>query len=222
MGANLATKTLRRISQKLWGGKTPGELLSKRFKIFVLLATFLVVISKPLYASGVTFPNFEMIIPTLIVVGSFSLPCGRTKFWRLLTRYFGLIVLIGVFAVDLAIWGFRTIYFFTWSGFIVCWFWGMRNKLSMFDKTKKLLWRTMLSAAAAIIIFDLFTGVVGWSLVSGAGLLACFLAQIPFTLYHLSSLIFIPPLVGLGKAMVKVRVPVPVAVAVKRGVGVQE
>jgi hypothetical protein len=41
-------------------------------------------------------------------------------------------------------------------------------------------------------------------------------------LYHLSSLIFVPPLVGLGKAMVKVKVPVPVAVAVKRGVGVQE
>jgi hypothetical protein len=43
---------------------------------------------------------------------------------------------------------------------------------------------------------------------------AVFLAQIPFTLYHFASLIFIPPLVGLGKAMVKVKVPIQVAVPV--------
>jgi hypothetical protein len=45
-----------------------------------------------------------------------------------------------------------------------------------------------------------------------------FLGQIPFTLYHLASLIFVPPLVGLGKLMVKVKVPVPVAVKVRAGV----
>lgn len=215
------TRARRKIAEKIWGGRTPDEVLSKRFKIFVLIAIFLIAISKPLYASGVTFPNFELIIVTTVVVGSFSLYCGPTRFWRRVTRYFGVIVLATVFIVDIALWGFHSIYLFTWSGFLIVWVWAMRNKLSMFDKFKKLLWRTMLTAAAAIIIFDIYTGIIGWSVLGGAGLLTAFLGQIPFTLYHLSSLIFVPPLVGLGKAIVRVKVPVPVAVAVKQVLGVR-
>ena len=211
-------KVMRKVSEKIWGGRTSSEVLSKRFKIFVLFGIFFIGISKLLYLAGITFPNLELVIPTLVVIGSFSLFCGPTKFWRGVTRYFGVIALVSVFLIDLRVWGFRHIYVFTWSGFIICWLLGMRNKLSMFDKFKKLLWRTTLTAAIAIIVFDIYTGVFGWSLVHGTGLAAAFLAQIPFTFYHLCSLIFIPPLVGLGKLMVKVKVPVPVAVEVRAGV----
>ena len=210
------------ISEKIWGGRTPSEVLSKRFKLFVFLGIFLIGISKLLYWAGITFHNLELIVPTLVVIGSFSLYCGGTKFWRGVTRYFGVIALISVVFIDLVIWGFRPIYAFTWSGFILCWFLGMQNKLPMFDKFKSLLWQTTLTAAVAILLFDLYTGVLGWSLLTGIGPASSFLAQVPFTLYHLCSLIFVPPLVALGKAMVKVKIPVPVAVAVKRGISIQE
>jgi hypothetical protein len=196
-------------------------VLSKRFKIFVLITIVLAGISKLLYLRGILPANVELIIPVLVVVGSLSLYCGPTKFWRIATRYFGLLVIIAVALVDLAFWGPSSIYVFTWSGFILCWLLAMRHKLSMFDKFKSLLWRTTLTTAAAIIIFDLFTGILGWSLVTGGGLVTVFLSQIPFTIYHLCSLLFVPPLVGLAKAMVKVKVPVPVAIAVKSGVEVQ-
>jgi len=212
-------RAMRRISEKIWGGRTPDGVLSKRFKIFVLLGIFLIGISKLLYLAGITFPNLELVIPTLVVIGSFSLYCGPSKFWRGVTRYFGVIALISVFLIDLGVWGLRPIWAFTWSGFIICWFLGMRNKLSMFDRFKKLLWRTTLTAAVAIIIFDIYTGVFGWSLVHGTGLAAAFLLQIPFTLRHLCSLVFVPPLVGLGKLMVKVKIPVSVAVAVRAQTG---
>lgn len=212
---------LRKISERIWGGRTPAEVLSKRFKIFVLIAIVLAGVSKLLYLNGILPANVELIIPTLIVVGSFSLYLGPTKFWRRTTRYFGLLVLVAIAITDLAFWGLRSIFVFTWSGFILCWLIGMRNKLSMFEKFKKLMLRTTLTAAAAIIIFDIYTGVVGWSLVTGTGLLVSLLAQIPFTLYHLSSLIFVPPLVGLGKLMVKVKVPVQVAVLADRQVRVR-
>jgi hypothetical protein len=94
----------------------------------------------------------------------------------------------------------------------------MRNKLSMFDKFKKLLWRTTLTAAIAIILFDVWTGLVGSSLTMGGSLWIVFLGQIPFTLFHLASLVFVPPLVGLGKLLVRVKVPVPVATRVGAGV----
>jgi hypothetical protein len=211
--------TMKKFAYKLWGGETSERVLAKRIKIFVLAGIMFIAISKLLYLRGLMpFPNFELIVPTLIVIGSFSLYCGGTKSWRYLTRYFGIIALVSVFIIDLSFWGFQPIYFFTWSGFVICWLIGLQNRLSMFDKFKKLLWRTTLTAAVAIIIFDVYTGVFGWSLVHGTGLVAAFLAQIPFTLYHLCSLIFIPPLVGLGKLMVKVKVPVPVAVKARAGV----
>ncbi len=212
---------LRKISEKIWGGRTPSEVLSKRFKIFVLITIVLASMSKLLYLKGILPANVELIIPCLVVVGSLSLYCGPTKFWRRTTRYFGLLVLVAIALVDLAFWGLHSIFIFTWPGFVVCWLLAMRHKLSMFDRFKSLLWRTTLTAAAAIIIFDLYTGVFGWSLVTGGGLVTVFLSQIPFTIYHLCSLLFVPPLVGLAKAMVKVKVPVPVAIAVKSGVEVQ-
>ena len=224
----LFSKELKRISEKFFGGKTPAEVLARRFKLFVLICIALIAASKLLYLHGILPANVELIIPTLVVIGSLSLSCGPTKFWQRVTRYFGLIALISVTLIDILpiwpgkrYWGPHPIYAFTWSGFILCWLLGMRHKLSMFDRFKRLLWRTTLTAAAAIIAFDLYTGVFGWSLVMGTGLAAAFLAQIPFALYHLCSLIFVPPLVGLAKVMVKVKVPVPVAIAVKRGVMVQ-
>ncbi len=225
MGGSLRiTGVRRKIAEKIWGGRTPDEVLSKRYKIFVFLGIFLIgMFAVYRYFIGITFlPNFEWIIPILVVTGSFSLYCGPSKFWRIVTRYFGVLAVISAFIVWFIMFGILPIHAFVWSGFIFAWLLAMRNKLSMFDKFKKLLWRTTLTAAIAIIVFDIYTGVFGWSLVHGAGLAAAFLAQIPFTLYHLCSLIFIPPLVGLGKLLVKVKVPVPVAIAAERQVRVQE
>lgn len=212
----------RKIAIKLFGGENPGSVLAKRIKLFILLGIVLIAISKLLYLRGLMpFPNFELIIVTLVVIGSFSIYTGENKFWRGVTRYFGIIALVSVFLIDVGFWGIRKIYIFTWSGFIICWLFGMRNKLSMFDKFKKLLWRTTLTAAVAILIFDIYTA-SGWALISGTGLATVFLNQIPFTLYHFCSLIFVPPLVGLGKAMAKIKVPVPVAVPVGGRVRVGE
>jgi hypothetical protein len=212
---------IKKLAYKLFGGETSERVLAKRIKIFVLIGIVFIAISKLLYLRELMpFPNFELIVPTLVVIGSFSLYCGEKKSWKYLTRYFGVLAIVTVFIIDLVFWGFRPIYIFTWSGFVICWLIAMQNKLSMFNKFKKLLWRTTLTAAIAIIIFDIYTGVFGWSLVHGIGLAAAFLNQLPFTLYHLCSLIFIPPLVGLGKLMVKVKVPIQVAVAAQSRVGV--
>ena len=177
--------------------------MAKRFKIFVLFAIGFIAVSKLLYLTGVMpFQNFELIIPTLVVIGSLSLYCGESKSWRYLIKYFGIIALVSVFLIDLAFWGFNPIYAFTWSGFIIIWIVGMKNKLSSFDRFKKLLYRMTLTAAIAILIFDVWTAFgswLGWGEKSLAGLAAVYLAQIPFTLYHLGSLLFVPPLLGLGK-----------------------
>jgi len=198
--------------------------MAKRFKIFVLLAIGFIAVSKLLYLAGVMpFQNFELIIPTLVVIGSLSLYCGESKSWGYLVKYFGIIALVSVFIIDLAFWGFNPIYAFTWSGFIIIWIVGMKNKLSAFDRFKKLLYRTTLTAAIAILIFDVWTAFgswLGWGEKSLAGLAAVFLAQVPFTLYHLGSLLFVPPLLGLGKLMIRVKVPVSVAARAKSGVRV--
>ncbi|MFN4132991.1 MAG: DUF6580 family putative transport protein [Candidatus Hadarchaeales archaeon] len=199
--------------------KNTEKILSIRIKIFVILGLILAAASKFLYISRlVPFPNFELIIPTLVVIGSFSLPCGSSKSWRLVTRYFGVFALLGVFLTDLAIWGALPIYAFTWSGFLMCWLIGLRNRLSLFDRFKKLFWRTTLTAAIAILIFDVWTAFgswLGWGEKSLLGLAAIYLAQIPFTFYHLASLVFIPPLVGLGKLMVKIKIPALTAISVR-------
>ncbi len=165
------------------------------------------------YFIGITFlPNFEWIIPVLVVTGSFSLYCGPSKFWRIVTRHFGVLAVISAFIVWFIMYGILPIHAFVWLGFIFAWLLAMRNKLSMFDKFKKLLWRTTLTAAIAILLFDVWTGLVGHTLTTGVSLWVAFLGQIPFTLYHLASLVFVPPLVGLGKVLVKVKVAAPVAV----------
>lgn len=211
----------KKVAAKLWGVGAPERVLARRIKLFILFGMLLIALSKLLYLGGVTFPNFELIIPTLVVVGCFSLPVGSRGSWRFLTRYLGVIALASVFFIDIGFWGFRSIYVFTWSGFIICWLFGLRNKLSMFGRFASLLYRATLTTAVAIIAFDIYTA-FGWAILTGAELMAVFIAQVPFTLYHLSSLVFVPPLVGLAKAMAKVKVQVPVAVSVKRGVGVRE
>lgn len=194
-------------------------MLAKRFKLFVLIAVALIVLSKLLYLGGVTFPNLELIIPTLVVVGSFPLYLGPTRFWRGINRNFSIIALGAIFLVDLVFWGPLTIYAFTWTGFTLAWFLGTRNRLSMFDKFRTLVGHTVLTAAIAILLFDLWTGIIGTSLTGWYGpittsstWLTAFFGQIPFTFYHLCSLVFVPPLVGLGKLLVRVKVPISVVV----------
>ena len=211
-----------KVSEKIWGGRNSDEILSKRFKLFVLLGAIFAGLFWVFRAVvGIELlPNFELFIPTLVVVGSFSLPTGRNRFWRALNRYFGVVALLSAVIFDLALfWSPRwtTVFVFKWSGFIFAWLLGMRNKLSMFDRFKTLLGTTLLTTAIAIILFDFWTGVIGWGLWSGSFWLAL-IGQIPFTFYHLTSLVFVPPLVGLGKLLVKVKVPVQVAVRAGTGV----
>lgn len=217
-------KIMERISRKIWGGKTPDEILSKRFKIFVLLGVLIAGLFWVYRAkAGVGFlPNFEWFIPVLVVVGSFSLPLGKSAFWRTVNRYFGVVVLISAIVFDLLLFGpgYMPIFVFRWSGFIFVWILAMRNKLSMFSRYKTLVGNTLLTTAIAILVFDIWTGIIGtplsgWhggAITTPAPWLAAFFGQIPFTFYHLCSLIFVPPLVGLGKLLVKVKIPVSVAV----------
>lgn len=188
---------------------------SGRFKLFVLLGALLVGISKLFYLHGITFPNLELIIPTLVVVGSFSPPLGGK--WGWVTRYFGVVSLLTVFLTDLAVWGPRPIYLFTWTGFLFAWFLGLRNKFSPFESFRKLLGSTLITAAIAILLFDFWTGIVGWSLLH-APLWVSFIGQVPFTLYHLCSLVFVPPLVAMAKLLVRTGLPVPIASPIKRRV----
>lgn len=206
---------MKNLIAKLSGGEHPEQVLVKRIKIFVLIGIVFIAISKLLYLRGVTLPNLELIIPTLVVIGCFSSP-------RHLRRYFVVVALAGIFLIDLAFWGFLPIYAFTWPGFVMCWLLATRNKLSMFDRFTKLLYRTTLTAAVAILLFDIWTcfgSWLGWYPKTLTGLAMAYLAQIPFTLYHLSSLIFIPPMVGLAKALVKIPIAVPLAVNVKARAG---
>jgi len=209
-------KIIGKISERIWGGRSPDEVLSKRYRLFVFIGIFLICIFAVYrYFVGINFlPNFEWITPVLVVTGSFSLHVGSSTLWQTITRYFGALAVISSFIVWFIMFGILPIHAFVWSGFVFAWLLGMRNKLSMFDKFKKLLWRTTLTTAVAIILFDVWTGLVGHTLTTGTSIWLVFLGQIPFTLYHLTSLIFVPPLVGLAKLIVKVKVPVPVAVKV--------
>ncbi|MEM2672016.1 MAG: hypothetical protein QXF20_00265 [Candidatus Hadarchaeales archaeon] len=177
------------------------------------MGTLLVGISKLLYLSGITFPNLELIIPTVVVVGSFSPPLGGRWGWA--TRYFGVLALLPVFLTDLAVWGLRPIYFFTWTGFLFAWLLGLHNKLSPFERLVKLLGSTLITTAIAILLFDFWTGIVGWSLLH-APLWVSFMGQVPFTLYHLCSLVFVPPLVTMAKVLVRMKLPIPVTLRIKR------
>ena len=45
------------------------------------------------------------------------------------------------------------------------------------------------------------------------------IGQIPFTLYHLLSIIFVPPLVALGKFVSRVKIAIPVLASNRLRVG---
>ncbi len=202
------------LTRKLWRGKNPDEILAKRFKIFVIIGISLIAVSKLLYLSGITIPNIELITPTLVIIGAFSLYTGSSRRWSKINRYFGFLALASVFSIDVIFWGFRTIYLFTWPGFLICWIIGMKKDFSFFDKFSNLAVEATFTAAIAIVFFDVFTAFGTWALwrpITLTALYEVYIAQIPFTLYHLGSLIFVPPLVGLGKMMNRVKVRVPVA-----------
>ena len=191
--------------------------LTHRTYAFLLAVGMCAVASKLLYLAGFLLPNLELVVPSLVVLGSVSLPFAPSRRAAWFTRYFGLLPLGGVFIVDLLCWGPNRIYLFTWSGFLFCWALAYLNRLSVFDRLSHLLWRTTLTAAAAIILFDVWTGLIGFPLLTGVSFTAALLGQIPFTLRHLLSLGFVPPLLLLGKLLV--RVPVPVAVPLTQKTG---
>lgn len=91
----------------------------------------------------------------------------------------------------------------------------MRKDFDFYDKFSDLAMEATITAAVAILLFDVFTSIGVWALwrpLTIGSLYGVFIAQIPFTLYHLGSLIFIPPLVGFGKMAQRVKVRAPVAV----------
>ena len=201
-------ETSRRLRRRLW--------------ILAGICLLLAASSKLLYLRGFTLPNLELIIPVLVVTGS-------TYLWRVdgraerVGRAFGLLVLGGVLAVDLLCWGWHPIYLFTWSGFLLVWLLATGNRVSPFSGFWPLLGRTALTGAAAILLFDLWTGVVGspltcpsfyGPLTSLHTWLTALALQFPFTLYHLSSLLFFPPLVGLLRLSTRIRVEAPLAIRV--------
>ncbi len=208
------------VSSKFWYGRNPDETMAKRFKVFVAVAVLLIGVSKLLYLIGITIPNIELVIPTLVVVGAFSLYTGGGKKWEERRKYFGLIALFSVFLTDFAFWGFKKIYLFTWPALMLCWFLGMRKDLSFFDKFSDLAVKATLTGAIAILAFDMITAFGTWLLwrpLTLATLYGVYAAQVPFTFYHLASLIFVPPLVGFGKIVsrVKMKVPTPVKTKVR-------
>jgi len=203
----------RKITRSLWGGETPEEILSKRYRLFVVIGMGLIsLFAIYRFFVGMDFlPNTEWIIPVLVVTGSFSLYCGSSRAWKIVTKYFGIWAVISAFIVWFITYGILPIHFFCWTGFVIVWLSSMQTKLSFSHRFSKLVLRTMLTAALAIIIYDVWTGLIGHSLVTGTSIWVAFIGQIPFTLRHLTSLFFVPPLVGLGKLLV--RVPVPVSVS---------
>ncbi len=213
------------ILRRLCGGKTADEVLIKRFRIFMITCLVLAISSKLLYLSGITLPNMELILPVLVVTGSTYLWHGSSEYWKKLNRYFGVVVILGVMLIELIFWGPLRIYVFTWSGFLLVWMLANKNKISPFSGFRNLLGHTMVTAAFAILLFDFWTGVIGSPLAGFYGPLtatstwfAAFIGQIPFTFYHLTSLAFIPPLVGFLKIITRVRIPVPVAVRTGAGI----
>lgn len=204
------------LTNKIWRGETPDKILAKRFELFVIVCISFIGLSQLLSAMGLPLPNLEMIIPVLIVMGAFSIYTGVSEKWSNVDKYFGILVLPIIFITDVVFWGFYRIYLFKWPAFIGCWLLAKRKDLSFFDGFSDLAFEATILAAVGIIFFDYFTA-TGWWLARGGaltlgGLIGIYIAQIPFTFYHFSSLIFVPPLVGLGKAMSKVKVKVPTAV----------
>jgi hypothetical protein len=150
---------------------------------------------------GLSFlPNFEWILPTLIVLGS------------LFPFEFGILALVFVQVLWTLLYGPKPIQIFTCSGFALVWFLARKRYLSPFGSLRKLIGQSLLTSAAGILLYDFWTGVLGWSLLGQASLYTSLLGQIPFTIYHLSSLVFVPPLVTLAKLTVRTKIPIVVPV----------
>lgn len=210
------------LSRKIWYGRDPDETLAKRFKLFLIVGISLIASGKFLSLAGFPIPNIELITPLLVIMGAFSLYMGRSEKWAKIRKYAGIIALTGVFLIDLVFWGFHKIYLFTWPGFIMVMLIARKKDLSFFDKFSDIAVEATVTAAAAIILFDIFTAFGCWLLwrpLTIASLYGVYLAQIPFTFYHLGSLIFVPPVVGFGKMISRVKLRAPVAVREGEKVG---
>lgn len=196
--------------RRLWEGESPEETLSKRYRLFVVAGALLIALFAVYrFFAGMDFlPNTEWIIPVLVVTGSFSVYCGPSRAWRAVTRYFGAIAVVSAFIVWFFTYGVLPIHAFCWSGFLLVWLFSLRVRTSVFDRFPRVLLRTTLAAAVAIIIYDVWTGLIGHTLVTGTSIWISLLGQIPFTLRHLTSLFFVPPLAGMGRLMLRVPVPV--------------
>jgi len=180
-----------------------------RKNAILLISLALVVVGKMLL-SGRLFPNFELIIPVIIVFGCFS------DSWR-----FPALVLPAVAILDVVLWGFSPIYLSTWSGLLICWLFLSKGAFDPFSPTPRIVRSSLKATLKAILLFDIYTAFWCWPLWyprTATGLLLTYLNQIPFTLYHLLSLIFVPPLAVVGKRMI--RVPVEVSVSTSARVGV--
>ncbi|KXA93460.1 hypothetical protein AKJ65_06285 [candidate division MSBL1 archaeon SCGC-AAA259E19] len=202
------------VSKKIWYGRNPDETLAKRFKLFLIVGISLIASGKFLSLAGFPIPNIEPIIPLLVIMGAFSLYMGRSEKWGKIRKYAGIIAIVSVFLIDLIFWGFHKIYLFMWPGFVMVMLIARKKDLSFFDRFSDIAVEATVTAAAAIILFDIFTAFGFWLLwrpLTIATLYGVYLAQIPFTLYHLGSLIFVPPVVGFGKMASKVKLRAPVA-----------
>jgi len=191
--------------------RTSEEALSKRVKALAVICLSLTVFNK-LVLSKFGIPNFELIIPALVVAGGFSLAVSGRK--GPLVLYYGAAAISAIALLDILGWGLQPIYAFTWPGFLMVWFLATRKGLPIFERFGHLLRRATITAALAILAFDVWTAFGAWVLwypKTLPWLATTYLLQIPFTLYHLASLFFVPPLVGLGKVLVRIKVPIAVA-----------
>lgn len=178
-------------------------LIERKMKTLLAVALALVIFNK-MVLSRWGLPNVELIIPVLVVLGCYS------NSWMLPA-----LTVLSVTILDVLFWGFHPIYLFTWTGFAFCWYlWG-KNAFNPFSSPRKILKMASASVLASIIFFDIYTAFGCWLLwypKTQMGLVAAYVAQVPFTLYHLLSLGFVPPLVLLGKKILRVPITVPVAV----------
>lgn len=205
-----------KLLDKLWYEKedndiSPGKTSLKRYKLFVVIMTSFLAVTKLLPILGVKLANIELIIPSLVVVGALSLHVGKSEAWSRFSQGFGIFTLLPIILLDLLFWGIQAIYLFTWSGFLFCWVLATRFDLSMFDKTTTLVGKASLIAVLSILFFDVYTAFGFWWIFyphTRMTLVLTYMAQIPFTLYHLLSALFVPPMIVLGQRMTRVKVPV--------------
>lgn len=182
------------------------RVLRRRLRIFLLVFVSLTACSKLLYLKGLLPPNVELVLPATV---SFAclFPIHRHSLF--------LPLLLPVFLIDLLFWGPHRIYLFTWSGFFLCWILTKRYRCP-FERLGRAMGKTLLASVQSILLFDFWTGIVGWSILTGS-LLSSVVGQLPFTMYHLLSVGFVPPLVLLAKLLLRIPIPVMVTIRTARG-----